>query len=31
MKKGKILSIAISALLVLGLAGCGQKRSCKNN
>jgi D-methionine transport system substrate-binding protein len=26
MKKGKILSIAISALLVLGLAGCGQKQ-----
>ena len=26
MKKGRILSIAISALLVLGLAGCGQKQ-----
>ncbi|MBC2580801.1 MetQ/NlpA family ABC transporter substrate-binding protein [Clostridium sp. DJ247] len=26
MKKGKILSIAVSALLVLGLAGCGQKQ-----
>jgi lipoprotein, YaeC family len=26
MKKGRLLSIAISALLVLGLAGCGQKQ-----
>lgn len=26
MKKGRILSLAISALLVLGLAGCGQKQ-----
>lgn len=26
MKKGRILSVAISALLVLGLAGCGQKQ-----
>lgn len=26
MKKGKILSIAVSALLVLGLSGCGQKQ-----
>lgn len=31
MKKRKLLSIAVSALIVLGLAGCGQQQSTTTN